>query len=283
MKLKLFVFFLFTLAVLTLSNCLRRDQPITAMTFNIRYDSPHDGDNIWQNRKEGLTDLLLKRQPDIIGTQEGQSHQLDFINRKVKSYKMIGVDREKNGESEFSSIFYNSKTLTLIKTETFWLSETPSIPSLGWDASYKRICTYGVFKTKDTNQQFLVFNTHLDHMGENARMQSALLINKKIKEINTKNLPVILMGDFNCEPNSEPIKAINELLNDGVKLSKTNLSGPIGTFSGFDLNAALDKRIDYIFVDKFEIDSYSHVDSKIPNGNWPSDHLPVLTKLKIIN
>ena len=283
MKLKLFIFFLFTLAVLTLSNCLRRDQPITAMTFNIRYDSPHDGDNIWQNRKEGLTDLLLKRQPDIIGTQEGQSHQLDFINRKVKSYKMIGVDREKNGESEFSSIFYNSKTLTLIKTETFWLSETPSIPSLGWDASYKRICTYGVFKTKDTNQQFLVFNTHLDHMGENARMQSALLINKKIKEINTKNLPVILMGDFNCEPNSEPIKAINELLNDGVKLSKTNLSGPIGTFSGFDLNAALDKRIDYIFVDKFEIDSYSHVDSKIPNGNWPSDHLPVLTKLKIIN
>ena len=156
MKLKLFIFFLFTLAVLTLSNCLRRDQPITAMTFNIRYDSPHDGDNIWQNRKEGLTDLLLKRQPDIIGTQEGQSHQLDFINRKVKSYKMIGVDREKNGESEFSSIFYNSKTLTLIKTETFWLSETPSIPSLGWDASYKRICTYGVFKTKDTNQQFLV-------------------------------------------------------------------------------------------------------------------------------
>lgn len=283
MKHKLFVIFLFPLAVLTFLNCSRKDQPIVAMTFNIRYDAAHDGDNVWQNRKDGLTDLLIKHKPDVIGIQEGQSHQINFIKRKINSYKMIGVDREKNGESEFSSIFYNSKNLTLVKSNTFWLSETPSIPSLGWDASFKRICTYGVFKTKKTKQEFLVFNTHLDHMGEKARIQSALLIIKKIKEINTKKLSVILMGDFNCEPNSEPINGIKGYLNDGVKLSKTSLTGPMGTFNGFDLNPPLDKRIDYIFVDKFEVDSYSHIDSKILNGNWPSDHLPVITKLIISN
>ncbi|WP_282123324.1 endonuclease/exonuclease/phosphatase family protein [Algibacter mikhailovii] len=251
------------------------------MTYNIRYDSAHDGVNIWKNRKVGLTDLLQKYQPDIIGTQEGQSHQLEFMNNQLDSYRMIGDDRDNNGKSEFSAIFYNSNTLVLVNTETFWLSETPTVPSLGWDASYKRICTYGEFKTKESNERFLVFNTHLDHVGEQARMQSALLINKKLNELNPKKLPVILMGDFNCEPHSEPIKAISSVLHDGITLSKTNLIGPIGTFSGFDLNAPLNKRIDYIFVDKFIVESYLHINSKLPNGHWPSDHLPVLVHLTL--
>lgn len=283
MKFRLVIFLFVCLSALILTSCKDNNQTITVMTYNIRYDSAHDGVNIWENRKEGLTDLLQNHQPDIIGTQEGQSHQLEFINNKLDSYEMIGVDRDNNGKSEYSSIFYNTKTLMLISTETFWLSETPSLPSLGWDASYKRVCTYGEFKTKASNERFLVFNTHLDHRGEQARIQSALLINKKLKELNPTKLPVILMGDFNCIPSSEPIKAITSTLHDGITLSKRALNGPIGTFSGFDLTATLDKRIDYIFVDKFEVDSYSHIDTKTPTGNWPSDHLPVITKLKMTN
>lgn len=278
---KILALFFYSFAVLSLFNCNNRSRSITAMTYNIRYDSPYDGDNIWQNRKEGLVNLLNEHQPDIIGTQEGQNHQLDYIKSRLKSYKMIGGDRDNSGESEYSSIFYNTNTLNLINTETFWLSETPTIPSLGWDASYKRICTYGMFELKKSKEQFFVFNTHLDHMGEQARLQSTILINKKIKKINRDNLPVMLMGDFNCEPNSNPIKTTTTLLNDGLALSK--LIDPIGTFSGFDLNATLNKRIDYIFVDKFKVESYLHINSKLPNGNWPSDHLPVLTKLKIEN
>ena len=89
------------------------------------------------------------------------------------------------------------------------------------------------------------------------------------------------MGDFNCEPNSKPIKKINEALQDGLLASPTELQGPIGTYSGFDLKAPLDRRIDYIFIKGFEVKNYSHIDSKISNGNWPSDHLPILIKASL--
>lgn len=279
MKFKIAFVFLFGLSTLILFNCKDSSQEITAMTYNIRYNSPHDGENIWEFRKEGLVRLLENNKPDVIGTQEGLKHQLDFIKSKLSSYKMIGVDRDKNGKSEFSSIFYNTNSLTLINSKTFWLSPTPTLPTIGWGASFKRICTYGEFKTKSTGERFLVFNTHFDHMGERARLESALLINKKITALNSENLPVILMGDLNCVPDSNPILALNEVVNDALTLSESELKGPIGTFSGFDKNAPLDKRIDYIFTTNFKVKSYSHIDSKIKNGNWPSDHLPVVVKL----
>lgn len=257
-------------------SCNDEKNLVTAMTYNIRYDSPHDGDNIWENRKKGMIRLLKNYHSDIIGTQEGLIHQLDYIKSELPDYKMTGVDRDNNGTGEYSSIFFNSKTLNLIEANTFWLSETPETPSKGWDSSLNRICSYALFELKVSGKKFYVFNTHFDHLGELARLNSATLINQKIKDINQNNLPVILMGDFNCEPSSKPIKKINEALQDGLLASPSELQGPIGTYSGFDLKAPLDRRIDYIFIKGFEVENYSHIDSKITNGNWPSDHLPIL-------
>ena len=261
-------------------SCGDEETSITAMTYNIRYDSPHDGDNIWENRKQGLITLLKSHHPDIIGTQERLKHQLDYIKSELTDYKMIGIDRDNNGNGEYSSIFYNTSNLNLIENKTFWLSETPETPSKGWDAALNRICTYALFESKVSSEKFFVFNTHFDHLGEKARTNSAILIGQKITEINHNNLPVILMGDFNCEPNSKPIEELKKSLKDGLLISPTELHGPTGTFSGFDINAPLDRRIDYIFVNGLEVKKYAHVDSKIDNGNWPSDHLPIFIKLQ---
>ena len=100
---------------LMLLNCHKEDVSLSVISYNLRYDSPHDGDNIWKHRKEGLVDLLKSHSPDIIGTQEGQTHQLDYIKSQLDTYKMIGVDRENNGEGEFSSIFYNTNALNLLQ------------------------------------------------------------------------------------------------------------------------------------------------------------------------
>lgn len=257
-------------------------QNIKALSYNIRYDATNDGVNVWENRKVGLADLLLQLKADIIGTQEGLKHQLDYIQSRLNDYKMIGIDRDKNGKGEYSSIYYNSKRLKLIKTETFWLSETPETPSIGWDAALNRVCTYGLFQVIETGKLFYAFNTHFDHRGEMARLKSAELITTKIKEINISNYPVILMGDFNSEPTNEPILTIIKSLNDGKSILKNRFVGPIGTFSGFDIEAILDRRIDYIFVKGFLVVAYKHLDKKLPNGHWPSDHLPVYAEL-IIN
>lgn len=282
MKLIKVIFLTICVSSLFLSSCKESNTTITALSYNIRYDSPHDGENIWENRKHGLATLLESYNPDIIGTQEGQNHQLEFINSQLISFKMIGLDREGNGKGEYSSIFYNTKSLKLIKTETFWLSNTPSTPSIGWDASFNRICTYGLFETINSKEKFLVFNTHFDHMGEISRLESAKLITKKIAKINSNHLPVILMGDLNCDPKSAPISTLKESLIDGKEISEEPLKRPIGTFNAFNLKASLDNRIDYIFVNNFKVLSYLHIRDKLSNGNWPSDHLPVFTTLQLI-
>ena len=121
------------------------------MTYNIRYDNPNDGDNNWHNRKETLVNQILFYKPDIIGTQEGLEHQIQYINDNLKSYKYVGIARadvKEGGKGEYSAIFYNTDKYAALINETFWLSITPEKPSRGWDASLNRICTYVLLKSK---------------------------------------------------------------------------------------------------------------------------------------
>ena len=99
---------------------------------------------------------------------------------------------------EHSAIFYRTDKFEVIDKGDFWMSETPDVPSKGWDAVLPRICSWGHFKCKDSGFEFLFFNLHMDHIGKNARVESALLVLKKMKEIGD-GLPVILTGDFNVD------------------------------------------------------------------------------------
>ncbi len=248
------------------------------MTYNIRYDNHGDGINKWDNRKQEVAHTITYYKPDVLGVQEGLLHQLNYLDAQLPNYTRIGVGRDDGmNKGEFSAIYYNHNTVSLIQGSTFWLSETPDKVSVGWDASMERICTYGLFQDKQTKQKIWVFNTHYDHIGELAREQSSELILKKISDLNTANYPVILMGDFNSEPHSQAIKTLTSTFGDA---SKTGIYGPTGTFTGFTENAIPKKRIDYIFVKNMEVASYRHIDDKMPNNHYLSDHLPVLIELK---
>src|SRR5690606_31094241 len=108
--------------------------------------------------------------------------------------------------------------------ETFWLSSTPAVPgSKGWDAAITRIVTWGQFRDKVTNKEFFVFNTHFDHVGLEARKQSARLILQKIKDL-AGSSPVILTGDFNAGPDDEPIQIILDKENPMHLLDSKSLS-----------------------------------------------------------
>lgn len=260
-------------------------QNITLMTYNIRYDNPNDGENIWDNRKETLVNQIRFHAPDVMGTQEGLKHQLCYIDKKLKSYSYVGIPRayvKEGGKGEYSAIFYNTKKFTELENGTFWLSETPDIPSRGWDASLNRICTYILLKSKSTDKKFWVFNTHFDHKGELARENSANLILDKIKDINHENLPAILMGDFNLKPEELPIQNIRHEFYDSRDLSQESPFGPIGTFNGFNINKPITNRIDYIFVSdkKIQVKKYG-VLANVNNLKYPSDHFPVIIKIKL--
>jgi endonuclease/exonuclease/phosphatase family metal-dependent hydrolase len=253
------------------------------ITFNIRYNTPNDGINAWPNRIEMVTGLLKFHEADIFGLQEAIIGQIEDIQNKLPEYEWFGIGRD-DGEKagEFSPIFFNKTKFILIEQNTFWLSETPEKPSKSWDSSLNRIVTWGKFKSKVTGKQFLVFNTHFDHKGVEARKQSAILITGKIKEMTKdKNLPVILTGDFNLTPDTEPISIIKQYLSDSREVTEQPPYGPIGTFNSFDWNAPMEGRIDYIFIQGgIKVLKYAVLtDSK--EMRWPSDHLPVFAKVQL--
>lgn len=256
-------------------------QNLKVMSFNIRLNLDSDKENSWTNREQDAIDLLNYYQPDYFGVQEALPEQMKDIKNGMKNYDYVGVGRDDGKDKgEFSALFYDTEKLQVLKSGTFWLSETPEKPSKGWDAAYNRICTYAFFKDKKSKKEFLAMNIHFDHVGNVARVKSADLILKKAKEMNPKNLPVILSGDFNLTEESEPVKILSAQLKDTYYHSEKKHYGPVGTFTGFNINEIPQNRIDYIFVKGFTIKSHRHINDRRENLLYPSDHFPVLVDLQ---
>lgn len=255
---------------------------LKAMTYNIRLDVNSDGENAWSNRKDFLSSQILFLGPDVFGVQEARPNQIQDLNAALPNYKFIGEGRDGNGEGEFSAIYYNSYCLKVEKQFTFWLSDSPDKVSKGWDAAYPRVCTYGLFSSNKTGKKFWVFNTHLDHVGGEAQKEGVKLILKKIAIENTENYPVLFMGDFNVEPNSEVVKEILPSMSDSKQMAILKF-GAEGTFNGFQYNEAVTRRIDYIFISKSSnsiVHKYAVLSSAI-DFKFPSDHFPVYTEIEL--
>ena len=267
--------------LLLLMCCWFQAQQLNVMTFNIRLSVESDKENSWNNRKTDVLQLLDYYQPDIFGVQEAVPQQMIDLKTGLKNYDFVGVGRDDGAnKGEYSAIFYDKNQVQVLESGTFWLSETPEKPSKGWDAAYNRVCTYALFKMKKSGKKFWAFNVHFDHVGNVARANSSKLILEKIKQFNTKNLPVVLTGDFNLMDETAPIKTISEQLSNTYYHSKKPHYGPHGTFTAFDTNIIPKERIDYIFVKNFECETVRTINDRRENLLYPSDHFPVLAELK---
>lgn len=265
----------------------------TAASYNLRNANSADslqGDG-WGNRCLIIADLVQFHEFDIFGTQEGLRHQLDSLKASLPKYDYIGVGRnDGKKEGEHAAIFYRIDKFELLEHGDFWLSETPEKPSVGWDAVLPRICTWGHFKYKDTGFEFLFFNLHMDHIGKQARVESALLVQQKMKEIG-ENLPAILTGDFNVDQTSESYQVLHEsgILSDSYEVAQLRYATN-GTCAGWNPNTYTPNRIDHIFVTKnFIVEKYGVLTDtyRIKNeatgmyeARIPSDHFPVKAVLK---
>lgn len=256
-------------------------QELKVMTYNVKLDYPKEGDDSWTNRRPFFIDQIKFYEPDFMGVQEPMPNQMKDLDSLLTDYNFVGVGRDDGiNLGEYSAIFYKKKRFRVLETSTFWLSDTPDKVSMGWDAVCNRICTYVLLKDRITKKKFWIFNTHFDHIGEEARRNSSILIIRKIKEINKQNYPVILTGDFNMEENHESIQYIIKSLNDSRAIAKTTF-GPEGTFNNFEFHKPVTRRIDFIFVSpSIKVNKYAVLsDSK--DCHYPSDHLPVFVTLKL--
>jgi endonuclease/exonuclease/phosphatase family metal-dependent hydrolase len=217
-----------------------------------------------------------------LGVQEALFHQVLFMDNVMENYTYLGVGRDDGKLSgEFAPVFYDSTNVKLLYANTIWLSETIDTVSIGWDAALPRICSYGLFEIKSTQQKIWVFNTHFDHMGEIARAESAKVLLNQIAKENKAQYPVILMGDFNCTENLYPynifylsLKMRNLLQHYHLMVYKVHLMLLIPYLF-------LKKCIDFIFVEGIQVKSLEHSVTKTKNGLWLSDHLPVVGVLEL--
>ena len=260
-------------------------QSLNIMTFNIRLNVASDSLNAWPHRKDMVASQIQFHEANIVGVQEALYDQMMDLQARLTAYKYVGVGRDDGKQKgEFSAIFYDTARLQLMQSQTFWLSEQPTVPgSKGWDAAITRIVTWAKFKDRKTKKQFFAFNTHFDHMGKIARRESAKLLLKKVKEI-AGYYPVVVTGDFNSKPSDEPIQVITDTSNadhliDSKSISATGHYGPDGTFNGFKSKEVDDQPIDYIFLKNGGRVLKHATFSQSWEGHFSSDHFPVCARI----
>jgi endonuclease/exonuclease/phosphatase family metal-dependent hydrolase len=257
------------------------------MTYNIRFDNPADGVHAWPNRKELVASVIRFHKADIIGVQEALEYQIQDLMELLPGYDWVGVGRNEDGGGEFSAILYRSSVVAVKAAQTFWLSESPDEPgSKSWDSSFPRIATWAHFVTSSDGRELFVLNTHFDHRGEQARLESARLLKEQVSKL-ANGLPVIVMGDLNATSEQPPLVLLSDTplsdgrsLRDGFVHSIVPHHGPASTWTGFTKIEA-DRRIDYIFASEDLPIHYHAILTDKLEDRYPSDHLPVLVEVEL--
>ena len=256
---------------------LGQSSELKVMSYNIRLGSAEDGTNAWRYRCGATLEMLTDQKPDIVGLQEALDDQVRFLKEFADGYDYVGVGRDDGKKKgEYMAILWNKKTMKLLDWGTFWLSETPDQPSKGWDAACYRTATWALMRDKASGERFYVVNTHLDHKGAEARKNGLKLIVERIKEINPKGYPMVLVGDFNMKPSAPELKELDSCMKSARKVaSKTDSHN---TFNNWG-KAKPDMVIDYIYYSGFaSCLEYQTVTKKYSDRKFISDHYPIFAR-----
>ncbi|MBN2479458.1 MAG: endonuclease/exonuclease/phosphatase family protein [Parachlamydiales bacterium] len=241
---------------------------------------------LWSYRKNRVASIIRFHHMDLIGLQEATKDQIMDLINILPEYDWVGVGlNDGKDKGPIDAILYSNERFELLESSYFYLSPTPSIISKGWKAKFIRGVTWAKFKDLNTNQVFFIFNTHFDYHSKLARNKSAQLLREKINEI-ALNYPFIITGDFNLFPTlggHETYKILtrDNMLVDAHFKSSFPHHGPTGSWSGFKEAGQPGIKPDYIFVNK-KANVLSHgILADTFDGNFPSDHLPVVSEIDI--
>jgi endonuclease/exonuclease/phosphatase family metal-dependent hydrolase len=259
------------------------DRRLDVMTFNLRFASTSEP-NSWADRRPVMRALLRRAAPAVIGTQEGVYQQLRDIHADLgPPYEWIGTGRERGSHDESMAVFFDTRRLTPLEYDHFWLSDTPEvIGSNTWGGRFSRMVTWVRFRDlRDRGRQFYVLNTHFDHASQYARARSASLVALRIAELEHP-LPVVLTGDFNVPAHQNPV--YDALLAAGLvdTWDAAARRGPAyATFHDYEPLTPGGERIDWILTTRGVRTHRAWADTFSVNGQFPSDHLPVLASLSL--
>lgn len=271
------VFHLLLAALCVSAPALAQETPLRVMTFNVRLPIASDGANAWEHRRDLLVKTIADARPDIIGTQELFKLQGDYVVDRLPRYAWFGIDRRGEHGDEHMGVFYRRDRLRLIEFGNFWLSDTPALPgSITWGHPLPRMVTWGLMETIDGGRRFYFYNTHFPYREEDgaARLKGAELIRDRIAAL-PADVPVVLTGDFNTDPDGDVHAALSAMLAD-VRAAAPARHGPDATFHNFTGQA--DRRIDWIMTRGFQPNRTRTLTTHAGRA-YPSDHFPVTAEL----
>ena len=253
---------------------------VRVMSYNIRVDVPADNPT-WAERRPHLAAQIAFFDPDLLGVQEAQPHQVGFLAEQLPGHDHYGLGRDDGQVGESAALFWKRERYERLSAGTFWCSPTPDRPSKGWDAAYPRTVTRVVLRDRRDGRLLDVRNIHFDHVGVVAREQcAALIVAMPPVEVDGGRADIVLMGDFNTGPGTPPYdRIVASGLRDARVASAVDF-GPAGTFNAFDIASDNDGvAIDHIFVGPgFHIERFA-VPTDSFGGRVISDHFPVVADL----
>ena len=276
---------------------------IRVLSYNVRYANRGDHHDAWHDRRDAVGRLVRFHRPDVAAFQEPLPEQRDDLRERLPGYEFVGRGREAGGEGEGCPVAVRSDRWEVVESDTFWLSETPEEPSTGWDAAYPRIATWARIRDVDGGSELLVVNTHFDHVSARARREAARLLRERLPEVRKPDdaagqLPVVLVGDLNCTPGSDPHRILvgeDSETRDGTVDESTDGAltlrdaataadlrhGPKTSLT--DFARLIDgRRIDHALVSpELSAEAFATLTDRDDRGRYPSDHLPILVRLMV--
>jgi len=262
-------------------------EPLTVMTFNIRYGTANDGENAWPNRRGFLFDVIREAGADVVGLQEALDFQIDQILEAVPGYAAVGVGRDDGRRAgEHAAILFRVDRVQVDRSGTFWFSDTPDVvASRSWGNAITRIATWARFVGRD-GRAFWHYNVHLDHQSQPSRERSTDLLLRRLAAREPAGEPVVVTGDFNA---GESNPAVVNLLagppdRPGRLVDTFRVLHPgertVGTFTGFRRDATGGDKIDYVFVEPATEVLSATILRTSRDGRFPSDHFPVTATVR---
>jgi endonuclease/exonuclease/phosphatase family metal-dependent hydrolase len=261
---------------------------VKVMTFNIRVDTILDGFHRWKQRKQLVVDTIKSNAADVIGLQEAEMDQVQLIQYAMPQYKSYAVGRnDGRRKGETCAIFYRKDRFMVLESDTFWFSDTPTVPGTkDWGNLWPRICSWVHLLDKTTRTGFYVYNVHMDNLSQRSREKSADMLADKIAARRTQD-PFIVMGDFNMSSDNPAMQHLQKV---GYKAafsgtvdawSSVHFREPrVGTRHGFHGRTS-GPMIDHIRLCDNIVPLEATVDQRNFDGKYPSDHFPVTAKVRI--
>jgi len=232
---------------------------LRVLTYNIHHGEGADG----KLDLERLAAVIKQQRPDLVALQEvdRRTNRSGGVDQAAKLAELTGIPHYHFAKAmDFDGGEYGEVVLSqhpIIKTRPIRLPAPGGLEPRVANATWI-----------DMVDEIVIFvATHLDHTDDAPRSAQAQAINNALREDTFHAM--VLAGDLNAQPGSEPMRVFAELWTDAAG------TGAAPTFP----SNRPERRIDYILVRPPK--RWRTISSRVIDEPVASDHRPVLTVLEL--